>query len=96
MKLLFLICESAVESAVISMLRELDVPGYTRLSNAIGDGRQGRREGSPIWPGTNSILLIGVPENLQQPIVERLRALSKDREGRLAIKIFSVNAEDLL
>lgn len=94
MRLLFIICEASVDERIMEMLEHLGAPGYTRFTGAIGNGRRGRREGTPIWPGLNSILMTCVPETLVPHILEGLERLEAERAGRLAVKVFSVPAEE--
>lgn len=96
MRLLFIICEASVETRVEEIVEHAGGAGYTRFTGAIGHGKRGRREGSPVWPGLNSLIMTGVPENIVPDILERLQRLEDERSGRLAVKVFSVPADEHL
>ncbi len=94
MRLLFIICEQSIDARVMDTLTRLGAPGYTRFSGAVGSGKNGIREGTPIWPGLNSLVMSAVPEELVPDILESLERMQAERSGRLALKIFSVPAEE--
>ncbi len=94
MQLLFILCESGVEDKLIAMLIEIGVPGYSRFANSTGYGKNGKREGSPIWPGLNTLLIVGVPQEMTPKVLDAVNKLEEQRNGRLAVKIFAVPAEE--
>lgn len=94
MRLLFIICDAGVDGRVMRMLENVPTLGYTRFTGAIGHGNSGPREGTPIWPGLNSILLVGVPEEVVPEVIAGLERLRNERQGRLALKVYSVPAEE--
>lgn len=95
MRMLFIICEANVDPRVIELLRKVGVAGYTRFTDAFGNGTHGRREGSPVWPGLNSVIMTCVPEELVEPIRHAIAELEQERAGRLAIRVFATPAEQL-
>ena len=95
-RLLFIVCEANVEERVLNELVDVGCPGYTRFSGAIGYGSRGRREGSPVWPGLNSLVISAVPDELEQDVVSRLRALEAERGSGLALKVFASECRELL
>ncbi len=95
MRMLFIFCEANVDPRVISILTEAGVTGYTRFSDAWGFGTHGRREGSPVWPGLNSVIMSCVPDELVAPIRDAIAALEEERSGRLAIRVFACDAEQI-
>lgn len=96
MRLLYILCESGVEDHIIGDLMELGVTGFSRFTGVSGMGAHGRREGTPVWPGMNTMLLACVPDDLSTAVIERLAALRDDRKGRVALSVFSTAAEELL
>lgn len=96
MRLLFILCESGVEAQVVRLLDDVGAPGYTRFSGAIGSGSHGRREGSPVWPGDNAMVISGVPDSIVEAIVAGVALLQAERKGRLAIRVFAVPMETLV
>jgi len=96
MRLLFIVYEASVENRVTQILERCGAPGYTRFAGATGDGKRGRREGSPVWPGLNNLIMAGMPEEIVPLVNEGLQKLEDERGGRLAVKVFSVPAEEYL
>jgi hypothetical protein len=96
MRLLFIIFEASVENRVIELLERCGAPGYTRFEGATGDGKRGRREGTPVWPGLNNMLMACMPEEIVPLVNESLQKLEDERGGRLAVKMFSVPVEEYL
>jgi hypothetical protein len=80
MKLVLVVYEAGMDDSVTELLRELELPGWTKLEGAVGFGRKGLRLGTPIWPGTNHVLFAAL-EDGQVPGF--LRALEKLKEGYL-------------
>lgn len=94
MQLLFILCESGVEEKLMEILIDIGVPGYSRFANSTGYGKNGKREGSPIWPGLNTLLMVGVPQEMTPKVLDAINSLEEQRHGRLAVKIFAVPAEE--
>ncbi len=94
MRLLFIVCEASVEERVEQILGQCDVCGYTRFTGATGHGKRGPREGTPVWPGLNSLILSCMPDETVPSIVAALDHLEADRGGRLALKVFSVPVDE--
>jgi hypothetical protein len=74
-KLVIAVFDQGTEPDVMEVLTDLGIRHYTRISNASGSGETGRREGNPIWPGLNTVLLIVMPAEQVQPTIERLHAV---------------------
>lgn len=94
MKLLFIICESSVDAKITDLLSSIGAPGFTRFTGGTGFGSSGPREGTPVWPGLNSLIVAAVPEELVSPIKEQVSNLKAQRAGKLAVKIFVVPMEE--
>lgn len=96
MQMLFILCEANVDGRVIELLHSVNVPGYTRFTGAVGFGASGRREGTPVWPGLNSLILVYASEVEVQAVRDALRRLEEERQGRVVLKVFAVPAEKVL
>lgn len=96
MRLLFVICEASVDERIMGILTEAGASGYTRLTDAFGNGSHGRREGSPIWPGLNSLIMSAVTDEQAAEVQRRIEELRAEREGRLAIRVFSTATEQMV
>jgi hypothetical protein len=91
MELLTIICETACDDEIMRLLDEVGAPGYTKIPGATGMGATGRREGSTVWPGRNTIYLVAIESEQAQVFIEKMeqtiREQSKTR--RIAIKVFA-------
>lgn len=96
MRMLFILCEANVDERVMTLLMDAGVTGYTRFTGAFGYGTHGRREGTPVWPGLNSVVMACVPDDLIEPIRNAIADLQVERDGRLAIRVFGVPVEQIV
>lgn len=96
MRLTFIVCEASVDERIMAMLTEAGASGYTRLTGAYGSGSHGRREGSPVWPGLNSIIMSAMTDEQIETVRRRIRDLVEEREGRLAIRMFAAPVEQII
>lgn len=98
MKMLMIVCETGIDYRVVRILDEVHVPGYTRYSGVSGVGETGRRLGSPIMPGQNTVFLSVMPEEMAHEVVERIKQLVESFEERRkpALRVFAMPAEVLL
>src|SRR5262245_7633935 len=96
MRLLFIICEAGVDARVMALLGRSGVAGYTRFTGATGSGKHGLREGSGVWPGLNSIVRAAMPESIVPEVLDGLNRLEAERNGKLALKVFSVPMDEYL
>ncbi|HEX2999645.1 MAG TPA: hypothetical protein VHR86_05350 [Armatimonadota bacterium] len=75
MKLLTIIYDNGIEEAVMEEIDSLHLEGWTHITNVVGFGGQGLRRGDQIFPGTNNILLIALPEERIPEVQRHLRQL---------------------
>lgn len=95
MKLLIIICESALEGQITKLLDEMEVY-YSKFHNVSGKGRTGKKENNPIFPGINMIFYVGTTENNISKIVNELDKIKKSYRKIPGCKIFSVDIEERL
>ena len=74
-RLAIVVYDQAIEVDILDCLAGVGIEHYTLWHGAMGAGRTGRREGSPIWPGLNNVLLLGIPEGQVEPMVKALYEL---------------------
>lgn len=71
MKLVIAILDSGVLHDVMKVLDELGIRQWTRWSDVHGAGQRNIREGTPVWPGSNEVLLLVLPPEQVQPLIDR-------------------------
>jgi hypothetical protein len=74
-KLLTIIYDSAIDETMMELLGELGVQNYTKTFDSHGRGGRGLKENTPVWPGTNHLLLIATPEAETRRIASAVRRL---------------------
>jgi hypothetical protein len=74
-KLVLIVCEQGVEPDAMGALRSLGVSHYTRWTDCMGSGETGTREGTAIWPGLNSVVMVVLDAALVEPLHARLLAV---------------------
>lgn len=82
MKLVTLIYDSGIDEAVVeevdAVVKRVADPhtrGWTRLVDAHGFGGTGYRRGDQIFPGTNNVLLVALPDEFVPDVWRRMRRL---------------------
>ncbi|MBU0609129.1 MAG: hypothetical protein KKI08_14685 [Armatimonadetes bacterium] len=74
-KLLLIVCDQSVEPDVMDTLREHGLNHYTRWTDCQGSGETGRREGTPVWPGLNTVVMVVLPAEAIEPLRADLHAM---------------------
>jgi hypothetical protein len=74
-KLLTIIYDSGIDATMTGLLGELGVQAFTKIFDSHGLGGRGPKENTPVWPGTNHLLLIVVPEAEARRIASAVRRL---------------------
>jgi len=70
-KLVIAVFDAGVLPDIMRVLEELGIRQWTRLADAKGAGERNVREGNPIWPGLNDILLLVIHPDQVQPLIDR-------------------------
>jgi hypothetical protein len=94
-RLVIAIFDQGVEADVMEALDALGLRHFTKISNVAGRGETGPREGTPIWPGLNTVLLLVMPAERVQPLVDRLHAIRDSFPITPGMKFIVVPAEML-
>lgn len=95
MKLVTVIYDGGIDEAVLEQVEAMNLSGWTRLVEAHGVGGAGRRRGDQIFPGTNNVLLVALPDERVNELWRRLRALQATFRLKPGITIFVQPVEEL-
>ena len=96
MKMIMLVFNEAVDEEVCELLEACRLDNYTRIDGIFGKGRtSGTHLGTEIWPGRNNSLLLAVPEEVVEPVLDGIRELRKTM-GAEGIKAFAWNLEAVI
>lgn len=93
MKLSTIICGEKLEDEVRIIFADLNVTGYTVLSNVCGAGQTGMVSGTGGWTDRNKLFLILLPDERMNPLLAAVRTLHErlveEHHGReVALKAF--------
>ena len=82
MKMILMIYYVGIHDEVLEALDELGVCTYTRWREVEGRISCGDpREGTQVWPGTNSAVMVVVDEGVADSILRKLEAFNRERTG---------------
>lgn len=96
MKLLVIIYEDSIDEDLTQCLKEHQVPGYTKLLGAQGEGQHSAPKlGTPIWPGQNNMVFVALPNEAVSPVAAALRALQATYRKRPGLRLFVMPMEEL-
>ncbi len=94
---LMMICETLFAQRMSELLDELSVPGYTRFGGVSGVGETGRHEGTAIWPGSNTIIFVALPDpDLADEIMRRAeRIIADEYQKRPGFAVFKMHGTQI-
>ena len=92
-KLLLVFYDSGIEEDMIELFERLELEGYTQLFEAQGKGRSGKRFGDQVYPGTNNVAFVALPEERIPPLLQGLRDLEAQFRKKPPIRVLSLGAE---
>lgn len=91
-KLLLIVCDQGVEPDVMEVLSNRGLEHYTRWTDCEGAGETGRRDGTPIWPGLNSVVMVVLPEAEIEPLRVDLHAVRDSFAIRPGLRMIVADA----
>jgi hypothetical protein len=82
MKMILMVYYIGLHNELLEMLESLGVCTYTRWREVEGRISCGDpRDGSQVWPGTNSVLMVTVADGEVDSLLGRLEAFNRGRTG---------------
>jgi hypothetical protein len=95
MKLLTIIYDSGIEESMTQLLEALEVRGWTRIPDLQGTGGRGPKRMTPVYPGSNNVLLIALPDEDVERIRRAIRRLQSSFRLKPGVAIFCQEVEEL-
>jgi hypothetical protein len=93
---ILIVCEEGATDRIVERLREAGVH-FTLHRGMLGVGDTGRREGSPVWPGTNDLVFCCMSQSQAAPLVAELKAMHDSRpDHSLGLKVFALPVQELV
>ena len=88
MKMVWVVYEAGIDEDLAGALDGAGISGYTKLTGATGTGRKGHRFGTQIWPGTNNVLWIALPDERVAGVIQRLHSLKESYLKPPGLQVF--------
>ena len=88
MKMVWVVYEAGIDEDLAGALDGAGISGYTKLTGATGTGRKGHRFGTQIWPGTNNVLWIALPDEQVAGVIQRLHSLKESYLKPPGLQVF--------
>ena len=95
MKLLTIIYDSSIEASMAELLDALEVPGLTRIFDVFGRGGRGPKMNTPVFPGTNNVVLIALPSEDVPRVHRAIRRLQGSFRLKPGITLLCQDVEEL-
>jgi hypothetical protein len=96
MKLAMIIYGTPIDPDVMEILEALELQSYTKWREVLGRGRAaGPRLDTHVWPGTNAVVMLALPDDRVAALIDALRPL-KERLSHEGLKLYLLPAEEAL
>lgn len=97
MKAVFLACDQAMYDAVLGLMDEMEIRGYTGWEELIGRGSQtgDPHLGSHAWPAMNSALIAVMEDQKATSFLARLRQLDEENSNQ-GLRAFAWNVAEAM
>ncbi len=94
-KLLTIIYDSGMESSMSELLDALEIPGITRIYDVMGTGGAGPKMNSAVFPGSNNLVMVSMPEEQVSRVQRAIRRLQGSYRLKPGITIFCQDVLEL-
>lgn len=97
MKTVFISYNQALSELVMTIVERSGLRGFTQWNDVMGRGSKSGEPhlGSHTWPSMNSALLIVMPDERVEPLLERLRKLDSETQQQ-GLRAFVWNIEQTI
>lgn len=97
MKTVFISYNQALSELVMTIVERSGLRGFTQWNDVMGRGSENGEPhfGTHTWPSMNSALLLVMPDERVEPLLERLRKLDNETEQQ-GLRAFVWNIEQTL
>ena len=96
MNLIMVMCAGEHLADVQRIIDSHEVSGYTEIPNVPGSGATGRRMGTRAYPGTSSIVLTAVPNEVVGTLIEDLRAFAARLRPGEGVRAFVLPVDQMI
>jgi len=94
MKMFFVVYAEASDENITDAFKKAGYKSYTKMHGATGEGEESEPKlDTHFWPGRNNTLLLGVPDDQIQKLIELVRRL-KVELPRAGLRAFTFPLEE--
>jgi hypothetical protein len=94
MKMFFVVYAEASDESVTDAFKQSGFKSYTKMHGATGEGPESEPKlGTHYWPGRNNTLLLAVPDEDIERLIELVRKL-KVEQPRAGVRAFTLPLEE--
>jgi hypothetical protein len=94
-KLLTVIYDSSIEASMTELLDALRIPGITMIRDVFGRGGRGPKMNTPVFPGTNHLVLISIADEEVERVQRAIRRLQGSFRLKPGVTILCQDVEEL-
>ena len=96
MKLAVIAYGAPIDPEVTEQIEALGFGSYTKWREVLGKGHaSGPRLDTHVWPGTNTVIMLALPDERVAELVDALRPI-KERLSHEGLKLYMLPAEAAL
>ena len=96
MKLMLIFVDADRAADVERLLDASDVPGYSEFPGVLGKGATGRKFGSRAFPGSSTLYFVALREGTRAGLSERLEALRTERGPEEGLRVYVLEATEVI
>ena len=100
MKLVLIVFNFIYDEPIRAILERLRIPGFTEVHRVFGTGESGKRFGTHVFPGHDTMVLIVLPADQVDPLLDELvqfkRGLAKREKRQGGMKAFVLPVERMV
>lgn len=94
MKMFFVVYAEASDESITAAFKNSGFTSYTKMHGATGEGKESEPKlGTHYWPGKNNTLLLAVPDEDIEQLIDLVRKLKNDNP-RAGVRAFTLPLEE--
>lgn len=94
MKMFLVVYAEASDESVLAAFKEAGYKSYTKIHGATGEGQESEPKlDTHFWPGRNNTLMLAVPDEEIQKLIELVRRLRVE-QPRAGLRAFTFPLEE--
>ena len=92
--MIYLIFDSGLDNQILQILKNLNITGYTKLTNVKGSGTSGLKFGNAVGPGENNVIITVIEEKQVIRLKTQIQTFKRNLMEKQGIKLFIIPVEE--